>query len=90
MYNFIQILVVIAGGPWKDDRDSEMYRARVLRPIKDKGVEVYSLGVGPDASAQQMKDISSGRRYWFLPNSYDSLDSVRPRLMQSIEGSKYN
>lgn len=81
--------MVIAGGPWQDDRDSKVYRDRVLMSLKDRGVEVYSVGVGSDTSSKQMSDISSGRRYWFLPKSYDDLANVRPRLIQSIQGRKY-
>lgn len=81
--------MVIAGGPWQNDRDSKVYRDRVLMSLKDRGVEVYSVGVGSDTSSKQMSDISSGRRYWFLPKSYDDLANVRPRLIQSIQGSKY-
>lgn len=85
----LQILVVMASGPWKNDSDSKMYRARVLMSLKDRGVEVYSVGAGPDTSANQMSDISSGRSYWFLASSYDDLSNVRPRIIQSIKGSKY-
>lgn len=79
----------MSGGPWQDGSDSQTYRDRVLRSLKDRGVEVYAVGVGPDTSATQMRDISSGRRYWFLSNSYEDLQSVRPRLIRSIQGSKY-
>ena len=86
---FNQLLVVMTGGAWQDDGDSKLYRTRVLTSIKDRGIEVYSLGVGPDTTASQMSDVASGRRYWFLPNSYDDLDNVKLRLLQSIQGSKY-
>jgi len=79
----------MSGGTWKDDSDSEAYRNRVLRSLKDRGVEVYSVGIGPSTSALQIRDISSGRRFWFLPNSYDDLQYVRPRLIRSIRGGKY-
>lgn len=85
---FTQILIVMSGGSWKDDSDSEAYRNRVLRSLKDRGVEIYSVGVGASTSALQMRDISSGRRYWFLSNSYDDLQYVRPRLLRSIRGGK--
>ena len=80
---------MIAGGQWKDDRDSKMYRSRVLLSLKDRGVEIYSVGVGQDASFTQMRDISSGGRYLFLVDSYDQLGSVRSRLLSSIDGSKW-
>ena len=80
---------MIAGGAWQNDRDSNMYRARVLLSIKGRGVEVYSVGVGSDTTASQMSAIASGRRYWFLPNTYDDLGNVKLRLLQSIQGSKY-
>ena len=86
---FNQILVVMTGGAWQDDSDSKLYRTRVLTSIKGRGIEVYSVGVGPDTTASQMSDVASGRRYWFLPNSYDDLDNVKLRLLQSIQGSKY-
>lgn len=78
----------MSGGPWKEDSDSSTYRYRVLRSLKTS-VEVYSVGVGPDTPASQMRPISSGRRYWFLSNSYDDLQYVRPRLIRSIQGGKY-
>ena len=84
----IQILVVMAGDQWQDDRDSQMYRDRVLMSLMDRGVEVYSIGVGPSTSTTQVSKISSGRRYWFLPSSYNDLDNVRPRVIQSILGGK--
>lgn len=80
---------MISGGPWKDDSDLEAYRFRVLRSLRERGVEIYSVGVGPSTSALQMRDVSAGRRYWFLSNSYDDLQYVRPRLIRSIRGGKY-
>lgn len=79
----------MSGGPWQDDSDSSTYMNRVLGSLKDRGVEVYAVGVGPGTSASQMSGFSSGRRYWFLSNSYDDLQYVRPRLIRSIQGSKY-
>lgn len=79
----------MTGGPWQDDSGSTTYRNRVLRSLKDRDVEVYAVGVGPGSSVPQMTGISSGRRYWFLPNSYDDLQYVRPRLIRSIQGGKY-
>lgn len=79
----------MSGGPWKTDSDSEAYRDRVLRSLNERNVEVYAVGVGPDTSASQVGPFSSGRRYWFLSDSYDDLQYVRPRLIRSIQGSKY-
>lgn len=79
----------MSGGPWKNDSDLEVYRIRVLRSLRDRGVEIYSVGVGPSTSALQMRDVSAGRRYWFLSNSYNDLQYVRPRLIRSIRGGKY-
>lgn len=79
----------MSGGLWKDDNDLIAYRIRVLRSLRDRGVQIYSVGVGPSTSALQMRDVSAGRRYWFLSNSYDDLQYVRPRLIRSIRGGKY-
>lgn len=79
----------MSGGLWKDDSDLIAYRIRVLRSLRDRGVQIYSVGVGPSTSALQMRDVSAGRRYWFLSNSYDDLQYVRPRLIRSIRGGKY-
>jgi len=79
----------MSGGPWKNDSDLEVYRIRVLSSLRNRGVEIYSVGVGPSTSALQMRDVSAGRRYWFLSNSYNDLQYVRPRLIRSIRGGKY-
>ena len=79
----------MSGGLWKDDSDLIVYRIRVLRSLRDRGVQIYSVGIGPSTSALQMRDVSAGRRYWFLSNSYDDLQYVRPRLIRSIRGGKY-
>lgn len=79
----------MSGGLWKDDSDLIAYRIRVLRSLRDRGVQIYSVGIGPSTSALQMRDVSAGRRYWFLSNSYDDLQYVRPRLIRSIRGGKY-
>lgn len=34
------------GGLWKDDSDLEVYRNRVFCFLKNRGVEVYFVGVG--------------------------------------------
>lgn len=80
---------MISGGLWKADSDSVTYRDRVLFGLKERDIEIYTVGVGPDTSASQVQPFSSGRRYWFLSDSYDDLQYIRPRLMRSIQGSKY-
>lgn len=54
--------------------------------LVDRGVEIFSIGVGPRTSANQMDQVASGRRYWFLSPSYDNLDNLSPKLTQSIQG----
>lgn len=54
--------------------------------LVDRGVEIFSIGVGSRTSANQMDQIASGKRYWFLSPSYDNLDDLSPKLTQSIQG----
>ncbi|XP_022806051.1 uncharacterized protein LOC111343164 [Stylophora pistillata] len=81
-----KILIVISGGSWKTDSDLKTYRDRVLLGLKGSNIEIYTVGVGPDTTASQVRPFSYGRRYWFLSDSYDDLQNVAPRLIRSIRG----
>ena len=80
---------MISGGSWKTDSDSKTYRDRVLLGLKGSNIEIYTVGVGPETTASQVRPFSYGRRYWFLSDSYDDLQNVAPRLIRSIRGRKY-
>ena len=74
----MQILLVLTDG--RQTREPDVSDAEDLhkasRPLKENGVQVYSLGIGQDIDIGELLDIASDDESVFSARDFDELQSI--------------
>lgn len=52
------------------------------RRLKDKNVNVYSLGIGPNVDQAQLEDVASSANNTFTASNFDELIPVADTIVQ--------
>lgn len=54
------------------------------RGLKDKGVVVYTVGVGKDVSGTELEDIASGSEFVLRTHSFEKLPTIAEELAKRL------
>ncbi|XP_072536172.1 collagen alpha-6(VI) chain [Salminus brasiliensis] len=75
--NIPKFLIVITDGESQDEVDVP------ARALRDKGVTIYSIGVG-EAKSSQLRNISGSPAQVFMERNFDALASLNKKLLLKI------
>ena len=59
------------------------------RGMKNRGVVVYSLGVGSGADRAELEEIASGPEYVFTSSSFKDLQNISPAITRLLCQGKF-
>ncbi|XP_012939406.1 cartilage matrix protein [Aplysia californica] len=78
--NVKRVVVVLTDG---DSQDGSFTKKAAQR-VRDNGIEVFSIGVGPDIAMQELLNIASSPENVIDAKSYDSLNHILNQLRVKI------
>ena len=80
----MQLLFVITDSGQTRDQEPSTPLDRASLPLKNKGIEVYALGVGDKVPEQNLRDIASRPQNVFRPvSSVNDLPQRRPAIVEN-------
>ena len=81
---FLQLLFVITDSGQAPDQKPSTPLDRASLPLKNKGIQVYALGVGDKVPEQNLRDIASRPQNVFRPvSSVNDLPQRRPTVVEN-------
>jgi predicted peroxiredoxin len=85
---FFQILIVITDG-FQTKRQAYTPLHIASQPIKDKGVEVWAIGIGSALNEKELKQIASKPSNVLKVTSFENLSKLYFKLVPSVCKGKY-
>ena len=79
----MQIAIVITDGKQTTDRGAYTELSVASRGLKNKGVIVFSLGIGRNVDQTQLNDIASSSKNVFTAVSFSELAPVAETIVQN-------
>ncbi|XP_048583231.1 uncharacterized protein LOC5507629 isoform X2 [Nematostella vectensis] len=78
-----KVALVLTDGIQTKDKGPFTPLQKASQPMKDKGVEVYSLGIGSDIDVSELITFASGEKYVFNAKSFDELQLQVENITQA-------
>lgn len=79
----LQIAIVITDGEQTTNRGPYTPLSIASRALKDKGVKVYSLGIGKTVNRDQLSETASSSSKVFTASSFSELAPIAMEIVQS-------
>ena len=78
-----QVMILLVDGPQARDQGSNTPLEPFSRPLKDRGVQIYTVGVRPRSNQEELTDIASSDRnvFWITE---DNFRRYAPRVTSGI------
>lgn len=81
------MLVILTAGRYPDQLRQQIRDA--TRNLRERGVEIYVVAIGRDVDPRNYyPDLAQYREYVYNPKDYDTIDNVRPQIVNDIRQGK--